>query len=333
MRRALVLSSGGAKASWQVGACEHLIAERRYWFDVIAGVSAGAVNGTTLAQAHDANELEAELEHLRSVWFGLRDSDVYRWRWRGALEMALGKRASLYDTSPLRRVLEEHIDPPRVASSPIRLRIGYVDLLSGQYRTASNDHPALRDAVQASCSLPLVFPPVPLENGQELGVDGAVRRSTPLSDALNALAEWPRSGDEPDEVWAVIPDPLGRIEPLGLIPEPPVHSWLGLALYSFWRSTGDGFVEEIKRLEETRVGSRPVRLRVLHPSEALRGGSLRFNPGKLRSWYEDGRRTAREVSSRPDPRAGETHIARKGCARTAPLGWFGRSGSSPVLKE
>ncbi len=330
MRRALVLSSGGAKASWQVGACEHLIAERRYWFDVIAGVSAGAVNGTTLAQAHDANELEAELEHLRSVWFGLRDSDVYRWRWRGALEMALGKRASLYDTSPLRRVLEEHIDPPRVASSPIRLRIGYVDLLSGQYRTASNDHPALRDAVQASCSLPLVFPPVPLENGQELGVDGAVRRSTPLSDALNALAEWPRSGDEPDEVWAVIPDPLGRIEPLGLIPEPPVHSWLGLALYSFWRSTGDGFVEEIKRLEETRVGSRPVRLRVLHPSEALRGGSLRFNPGKLRSWYEDGRRTAREVSSRPDPRAGETLIARKGCARTAPLGWFGRSGSSPV---
>ena len=330
MRRALVLSSGGAKASWQVGACEHLIAERRYWFDVIAGVSAGAVNGTTLAQAHDANELEAELEHLRSVWFGLRDSDVYRWRWRGALEMALGKRASLYDTSPLRRVLEEHIDPPRVASSPIRLRIGYVDLLSGQYRTASNDHPALRDAVQASCSLPLVFPPVPLENGQELGVDGAVRRSTPLSDALNALAEWPRSGDEPDEVWAVIPDPLGRIEPLGLIPEPPVHSWLGLALYSFWRSTGDGFVEEIKRLEETRVGSRPVRLRVLHPSEALRGGSLRFNPGKLRSWYEDGRRTAREVSSRPDPRAGETHIVRKGCARTAPLGWFGRSGSSPV---
>ena len=312
MRRALVLSSGGAKASWQVGACEHLIVERRYWFDVITGVSAGAVNGTTLAQAHDPKELEAELEHLRSVWFGLRNPDVYRWRWRGALEMALGKRASLYDTSPLRRVLEEHIDPPRVASSPIRLRIGYVDLLSGQYRTASNDHPALRDAVQASCSLPLVFPPVPLENGQELGVDGAVRRSTPLSDALNALAEWPRSGDEPDEVWAVIPDPLGRIEPLGLIPEPPVHSWLGLALYSFWRSTGDGFVEEIKRLEETRVGSRPVRLRVLHPSEALRGGSLRFNPGKLRSWYEDGRRTAREVSSRPDPRAGETHIVRKG---------------------
>jgi predicted acylesterase/phospholipase RssA len=330
MRRALVLSSGGAKASWQVGACEHLIVERRYWFDVIAGVSAGAVNGTTLAQAQDPKELETELEHLRSVWFALRDSHVYRWRWRGALEMALGKRASLYDTGPLRRVLEEHIDPPRVASSPIRLRVGYVDLLSGQYRTAANDHPALRDAVLASCSLPLVFPPVPLANGQELGVDGAVRRSTPLTDALDALAERPQSGDEPDEVWAVIPDPPGRSGPLDLIPEPPVHSWLGLALHSLWRSTGDGFVEEIQRLEETRVSSRRVKLRVLHPPNELRGGSLRFDPGKLRAWYEDGRRTAREVSSRPDPRAGEAHMAPKGCALTAPLGWLDRSGSSPV---
>src|SRR5205823_11947500 len=44
MRRALVLSGGGAKGSWQVGACQHLIVERGLWFDVIAGVSTGAVN-------------------------------------------------------------------------------------------------------------------------------------------------------------------------------------------------------------------------------------------------------------------------------------------------
>lgn len=303
MRRALVLSSGGAKASWQVGACEHLMVERRYWFDVISGVSAGAINGATLAQAHDAKELEAELEHLRSVWFGIRNPDVYRWRWRGALDVARGRRASLYDTSPLRRVLEEHIDPPRVAASPIRLRVGYVDLLSGRYRTAGNDHPALRDAVLASCSLPLLFPPVPLENGQELGVDGAIRSSTPLSDAMNALTEWPQSGGEPDEVWAVVPDPLGRMDSRGVIREAPVHSWLGLALHAASRSTGDGFAEEIKRLEGTPVGSRRVRLLVLHPRDELRGGGLQFNPGKQRAWYEDGRRTARELSSRVDGRS------------------------------
>src|ERR1051326_6252962 len=55
-RRTLVLSGGGGRGVWQVGACEHLILERGYGFDLIAGVSAGAVNGATLAQAHDRSE-------------------------------------------------------------------------------------------------------------------------------------------------------------------------------------------------------------------------------------------------------------------------------------
>src|SRR5438067_12234831 len=110
MRRALVLSGGGAKGSWQVGACHHLIAERGLWFDVIAGVSAGAVNAATLAQAHDPDELATELEHLRSVWLGLRGShDVYRRRWLGALGTVLARRASLYNAAPLRRSEERRV--------------------------------------------------------------------------------------------------------------------------------------------------------------------------------------------------------------------------------
>src|SRR5205823_5651746 len=139
-----------AKGSWQVGACQHLIVERGLWFDVIAGVSAGAVNAATLAQARDPDELAAELEHLRAVWLGLRGShDIYRRRWLGALGTVLARRASLYHAAPLHAILTRHVDPARVATSPIRLRIGYVDLLSGRYRTAGNEHPTLVDAVLA----------------------------------------------------------------------------------------------------------------------------------------------------------------------------------------
>src|SRR2546429_2497583 len=146
MRRALVLSGGGAKGSWQVGACQPLIVERGLWFDVIAGVSAGAVNAATLAQARDPDELAAELEHLRAVWLGLRGSrDVYRRRWLGALGTVLARRASPYNAPPLRAILAGHIDPPRVAGSPIRLRIGYVDLLSGPSRPARHAPPTLVD--------------------------------------------------------------------------------------------------------------------------------------------------------------------------------------------
>src|SRR5205085_4082956 len=111
----------------------------------------GAVNAATLAQARDPDELAAELEHLRAVWLGLRGSrDVYRRRWLGALGTVLARRASLYNAAPLRAILAGHIDPARVAGSPIRLRIGYVDLLSGRYRTAGNQHPTLRSEEHTS---------------------------------------------------------------------------------------------------------------------------------------------------------------------------------------
>jgi predicted acylesterase/phospholipase RssA len=283
MRRALVLSGGGAKGVWQVGACHHLIVERRYWFDVIAGVSAGAVNGAALAPARDLGELERELEHLRSVWFGVRGScDIYRRRPFGALGMVLGRRSSLHEVGPLRRVLEQHLDPPRVAASPIRLRVGYVDLLSGHYRAVGNDHPALVDAVLASCALPLVFPPVPVRTGTkvELGVDGGVHSVTPLMDALDALGDAPAAG-EPDEVWVLTPDPVRRIR------RSAVGHWLEVAVRSLCRLTDESLADTVR--------GRDVTLRVLSSRRDLRGQSLDFDPAKLRAWHDDGLRTARET--------------------------------------
>jgi len=308
MRRALVLSGGGAKGAWQVGACEHLIAERRYWFDVISGVSAGAVNAAALAPAGDPDGLERELEHLRSVWLGLRgDRDIYRRRPFGALGMVLGRRPSLHDCTPLRRVLEQHLDPSRVAASPIRLRVGYVDLLSGRYRSAGNDHPMLVDAVLASCALPLVFPPVPLRNGRELGVDGGVHSVTPLADAVSALAEGKESGDEPDEVWVLVPEPLRRV------PRTALGHWLSVVVRSLCRLPY-GADEEPGR-------SRDVNLRLLRPREELRGASLDFDPRKLRAWYEDGLRTARETPAPTDDDTGnrEARAERGEGHRPSPL--------------
>src|SRR5436305_10484940 len=227
MRRALVLSGGGAKGSWQVGAGRQLVVDRGRWLVVIAGVSAGAVNAATLAQARDQDELAAEVEHLRSVWLGLRGSnDIYRRRWLGALGTVLARRTGLDNAAPLRAILVHHIEPARVAASPIRRRVGYVDLLSGTYRTAGNDHPTIADAVLASCALPLIFPPVPLGDGHELAVDGGLRSATPLADALHALAETRATDDEPDEVWVLAPHVAGPIT------QPPPHHWLWVALRS-----------------------------------------------------------------------------------------------------
>jgi predicted acylesterase/phospholipase RssA len=214
----------------------------------------------------------------------------------------LARRASLYHAAPLRGILETHIDPARVATSPVRLRVGYVDLLSGEYRTARNDHPTLRDAVLASCALPLIFPPVPLGNGHELGVDGGLRRVTPLADAVSALAESspppPASDDGPDEVWVLMPHVVGRMAETPT----PVQSWLSVALRSISVLTSQQFPEDGVLARGTGPAQAPrIKLRVLHPREELRGPSLDFNPVKLRAWYEDGLRTAREAEpERPE---------------------------------
>ena len=292
MQRALVLSAGGAKGSWQVGACKHLIGERGVWFDVISGVSVGAVNGTTLAHAHDLNGMKAHLERLRSVWFGVRGNEnIYRRRRHGALGMALGRWHGLYDVTPLREeVLGREIHPEQVATSPVRLKVGYVDLRSRRYRIAGNDHPSIRDAVLASCALPVLFPPTLLAGGREIGVDGGIRHFAPLSDAFRGLAELPPDGESP-EVWVMMVRGPGKTAPGTM-----VQKWLQVAFPSFAIRADDANDSETVHTFSVSGGvlgrNHDVRLRVLHPAEELPGWFLDFDPTNIRRWYEDGLRTA-----------------------------------------
>src|SRR5438874_13471951 len=72
---ALVLTGGGARAAYQVGVlrciARHLPNAK---FDIITGVSAGAINAVFLATRHAP--LRDVVEHLTSVWLPLRVRDV-----------------------------------------------------------------------------------------------------------------------------------------------------------------------------------------------------------------------------------------------------------------
>ena len=287
MRRALVLSGGGSKGSWQVGACEHLIAEKGHWFDVISGVSVGAINGATLAHGHDPDGLRAHLVRLRNWWFGVRGNhNIYRRRRYGALGMALGKWRGLYDVTPLREeVLGQEINPPQVATSPIRLRVGYVDLRSGQFRAAGNDHPRLRDALMASGSLPLFFGPTALPESGELGVDGGMRPAELLADTLQTLAQFPLD-HESLEIWVIKPRPPRKIAPKAM-----VRRWLKKALAALSHASEDGSVAKGRGSQAVcrspaqpiHARYRSVRLHVLQPCRELAGSFLEFDPGKIRA--------------------------------------------------
>jgi NTE family protein len=209
----------------------------------------------------------------------------------------LGTRSSVYGLNPLRHILTSHIEPSRVAASPVQLRVGYVDLLSGRFRVAGNDHPSILDAVLASCAIPVAFPPIPLKGGQELGVDGGVRNFFYLLDVLRVLAEQPPA-DGPDEVWILVPHVPREIS------EIRNGDWLTVLRRCFSIITDQATIDDLAQARRTFDLLRPapngeksyhdVKIRVLHPRTELQGSILEFDPVKLRRWHEDGMRTARE---------------------------------------
>ena len=118
----LVLSGGGARAAYQVGVLRGLtrwLPDLR--FDVVTGVSAGAINAIYLAARR--GPLGRDVEGLKEVWRRLSLEDVVQvdaaslWRsvvrWGARLVSGGGRLAppvhGLVDTAPLRRLLERVI--------------------------------------------------------------------------------------------------------------------------------------------------------------------------------------------------------------------------------
>ncbi len=115
-----------------------------------------------------------------------------------ALRQAMRAR-SLLSMQPVRELVENNIDVDRIVASGIMLRIGAVGLESGELRYITEhgdvqtrdgdplDQPRvpLTEAVLASASIPLVFPPTKLND--EHYVDGGVREILPLELAFNRL--------------------------------------------------------------------------------------------------------------------------------------------------
>jgi len=115
-----------------------------------------------------------------------------------ALRQAMRAR-SLLRMDPVRELVTANVSPERIVASGIRLRVGTVSLESGELRyitehgelltrdgTPIADPPVpLLEAIFASASIPVIFPPTKL--GNEHYVDGGVREILPLELAFNKL--------------------------------------------------------------------------------------------------------------------------------------------------
>ncbi|MEV0559871.1 patatin-like phospholipase family protein [Dactylosporangium sp. NPDC050588] len=189
-RTALVLGAGGITGvAWQLGL---LIGLARQGLDLtradlIVGTSAGAITGALVAAGHDpaaAAAMEAPLgpgdPRIRADWT------------RGAVAFQLLQDPSLPPAELRRRIgaiaLEAEVGPPEpwlasfarrlpIDRFPDRLLVTAVDTATGEpaFWTAASGVP-LVPAVAASCAVPCLFPPMPVNGGRYM--DGGVRSRT-----------------------------------------------------------------------------------------------------------------------------------------------------------
>src|SRR3972149_1905949 len=172
---ALVLSGGGAKGSFEVMAEKYAREQKGYKWNIIAGVSVGALNGVMIASE--------QYQRLEQIWKTISNDQVYTGglKFWSIVKIIFGAK-SFYGNDPLRKMIEKEIDPSKIKT---QLRIGYVSLLSGEYIMDPSKPPYIdnsslfKQVVLASTVMPIIWtrenkPPFLIA-----AIDGGLRNTSP----------------------------------------------------------------------------------------------------------------------------------------------------------
>ena len=179
-KRALVLSAGGAKGAYQVGVLKKWLYEDELDYDILCGVSVGAINVLKLGLIEYGKPKEA-YNLLYNDWKNISKKDIYRdWHPLGKLS-ALWKQ-SIYDCEPLYTLIKKDFDIKKIRNSKKQIRIGAVCLNDGTKYFATEKDDNLSDWCCASASVPILMKPMLIKN--KLWIDGGIKVLTPISQAV-----------------------------------------------------------------------------------------------------------------------------------------------------
>lgn len=222
---ALVLSGGGFLGAFQYGALQHLIEQRGMKFDLIAGVSVGALNGSLVASdkfkdlenlwnsvkkngvteiytsefidtsVRDQIKLNTKSlkKYLPTFWQKIRMiSKKYLHTYVSHIIAELHNTKSVADNQPLFEKIKKSITKAGIKT---RFSCGFVSLDTGEYYAVDsqefNTDTDLQAGILASTSIPIVWPPYP-EIATSRGTlknltDGGGRNISPLGDVIDII--------------------------------------------------------------------------------------------------------------------------------------------------
>jgi NTE family protein len=277
MKRALVLSGGGSRGAYQVGVLQKWMLEDHRDYNILCGVSVGALNVTMLSQA-PLGKPEAAYTRMLALWDQVENRRIWR-HWLIPYIGVLWNR-SVLNSAPLMEWVEKETDLQAIRDSGREVLVGAVNLNTEEYRMVSQQSELYPKFVFASASFPFFFRPIEIEGCE--WTDGGVRNVTPIGEAIRLGAE------EIDVIMCSVPGQgVGWKPPRwpsGLFYVPRIIDIMSTEIV-----LGDLKEAGLKnRLAELGEAYKKVKIRLLHPAVSLIDNSLNFSPEESRRMREVG---------------------------------------------
>lgn len=281
--RALVLSGGGSKGSYQAGALKYILGEKQVVYDALCGVSVGAINVAYLAMYKAGQEIESAFQ-LSHLWSQLDNSKIYKRWWPFGMWHAIWKK-SFFDSSPLHNLLKTGINLDVIRKCGKQVNVGTVSLSSGKYTIFDQTSDHFVDAVIASASFPGMLSPVSFLG--QLWTDGGVKEISPIKKAVELGA---------DIIDVIITNPAVRTKKF--IENPTTVDILKRSLDLSTDKIMANDIEKVemynKLAENMLTEKKYVQLNIIRPENNLIEDLLDFRPLKIQEMMEKGYKDAQE---------------------------------------
>ena len=269
MKTALVISGGGCKGAFAVGAIEWLL-EKGLSFDILIGTSTGAL--ITPLVGGDRFEVAKE------IYSNIKTKQLIRkYCW-----LTLPWRSAIYNDKGLRKVIDKNYTDElhkKLCASDREILVCTVSLNTGEtcYWSPNDlDRDGFARALSASSNQPGLMPPRRIKIGEDYHVDGGVREIAPIQKAIECGAK---------KVFAIVLEPSNVSESTG-----EFNRILPILL----RSLELVFVETRKNDIEI-AEHHGTELIIIRPKVHLTKNSLEFIPEEMRAMMKDGYQQARTI--------------------------------------
>lgn len=245
IERALILSGGGARGSYQVGVIKYL--NEIGWIpDMVCGTSIGAINAVAYGSG-------LSTEELTDLWFTYDRKALNQYSLRGFVETLKSSRqySPPADIRQIEAILAKHLDIDALRNSNMRTLISTLNMKTGQIRYFSQNVIEMAHIMAAS-AMPMVFPWQYIDGDPHW--DAGLMVNTPIAPALALNAR---------EIVVILHSPAGMFD----VDEPKsgkqvfelalehilIGSYMALLPDPAWQNTPDADVFETPRPGSARL--------------------------------------------------------------------------------